>query len=266
MLVRRWVDYMNLIQIIQNKYITIAISGVIGGIITWFIQRVLNKRGTFSYFVNHLRVGMTTEDKIFGSIAVTWNGHPIPNLFLSTIELANESLNDYENVIVHIYTSDTELLSEHTQIIDTPNILEWTDKYRKQVHVEPGQSPNDNQKLIYFGQREYIIPVMNRGQKIRITYLNSAKGSKVPTIWVSVLQKGVKLKFRVLQRNIFGIPQTHAALAGLVIGVAVIIVLGLFVSNHWIAIVVALTYGLIAQLPGAYILKFLQKIREAIGN
>jgi hypothetical protein len=257
---------MNPLQIIQNPYILAITSGIGGVIIAWLTQRVLNKRGTFSYFLNHLRIGVSVEDKIFGSVAVSWNGYPIPNLFLSALELTNESMNDYENVVIRAYTSDTQLLSEQTQILDTPNILEWTEKYKKQLYVEPGQSPTESQKAIYFGQREYIIPVMNRGQKIKITYLNSAKGVETPNIWLSVSQKGVKLKFRVPQNQILGIPQPRAALAGVIIGVAVVVVLGLFVHNLWVAVIASLTYGLIAQLPGAMALKLLRKIKESIGG
>ncbi len=254
---------MDLIQlIIQSDYFP-AIAGGIGGVITaWFTQRVLNKRGTFTYFVNHLRVGVSTEDAVFGSVAVSWNGNPISNLFLSTIELKNESMNDYENVVVRAYTSDTHLLSEQTQICDTPNILAWSEKYKNQLHVESGQAPTENQRAIYSGQREYIIPIMNRGQAIKITYLNSAKGSEMPNIWLSVSQKGVKLP----QNQILGVPQPRAAFAGVCIGVAVVIILVSSVSNPWVVAIASLTYGLVAQLPGAYAIKILQKTREAIGG
>jgi len=258
---------MDLIQvIIQSNYFP-AIAGGIGGVITaWFTQRVLNKRGIFTYFVNHLRVGVSAVDAVFGSVAVSWNGNPISNLFLSTIELKNESMNDYENVVVRAYTNDTHLLSEHTQLCDTPNILEWSEKYKNQLHVEPDQTPTENQRAIYNGQREYIIPIMNRGQAIKITYLNSAKGSEMPNIWLSVSQKGVKLKFSGPQNQILGVPQPRAAFAGVCIGVVVVFILVSSVSNPWAVAIASLTYGLVAQLPGAHAIKILQKIREAIGG
>lgn len=258
---------MNTLQIlIQSEYFP-AIAGGIGGIITaWLTRRIINWRGTFTYIVNHIRVGVSAEDKIFGMVAVSWNGNPISNLFLSTIELKNESMNDYENVVVCAYTSDTHLLSEQTQILGTPNILQWSEKYKAQIHVESGQIPTENQWSIYNGQREYIIPIMNRGQTVRITYLNSAKGNENPTIWLSVLQKGVKLKFRGPQNQILGVPQPRAAFAGVLIGVAVVIALVLLVSNNLVIAIASLTYGLIAQLPGAYTIKLLRRIREAIGG
>lgn len=260
---------MNLLQMIIQSDFFPAIAGGIGGVITaWLTQRVISKSGIFTYFVNHLRVGMSTEDVIFGRVAVSWNGNPILNLFLSRLELKNESMNDYENVVIRVYTSDTLLLSEQTQILDSPNILEWSADYKKQVHIESGQEPTEQQRAIYHGQREYIIPIMNRGQSVRLTYLNSAKvqSNETPKIWLSIFQKGVKLKFRNFQNQIFGVPQPRAAFVGVIIGVAVVIALVLSVQNNWVVAISALAYGLIAQIPGAYTIKFLQRIREIIGG
>ncbi|WP_157257216.1 hypothetical protein [Methyloversatilis discipulorum] len=257
---------MNLLQIIQSEYVS-AIAGGIGGVITaWLTQRVLNKRGTFTYFVNHQRVGMSTEDVIFGTVAVSWNNNPVSNLYLSTIELKNESMNDYENVVVRAYTDNTRLLTEQTQVVGTPNILQWSEDYKKQLHVEAGASPSENQWAIYNGQREYIVPIMNRGQAIKLTYLNSPNTTNPPTIWLAVMQKGVRLKFRVPQNQILGVPQPRAALAGVVIGVAAIFALVWQVSDPWVIAAASLTYGLVAQVPGAYGIKILRKLREAIGG
>lgn len=258
---------MNLLQLLTNEYISI-IAGGLGGVITaWLTQRVLNKRGVFTYFVNHTRVGVSAEDPIlFGSVAVSWNGNSIPNLYLSTLEMKNESMNDYENVVVQAYTNDTKLLTEQTQLLDTPNILEWSEKYRKQLHVETGQEPSESQWETYNGQREYIIPILNRGQSIKLTYLNSAKGTESPTIWLSVAQKGVKLKFRPPQNQILGVPQPRAAFVGVIIGIAVLITLALTVSKSWIVATIAMAYGFVAQLPGAYAVKMLRRVREAIGG
>lgn len=260
---------MNLLQMIIQSDFFPAITGGIGGVITaWLTQRVISKSGVFTYFVNHLRVGISTEDAIFGTVAVSWNGNPIPNLFLSRLELKNESMNDYENVVIRAYTSDTLFLSEQTQILDSPNILEWSEDYKNKVHIEPNHEPTEQQRAIYHGQREYIIPIMNRGQAVRLTYLNSAKvqGNETPKIWLSVFKKGVKLKFRNPQSQIFGVPQPRAAFFGVFIGVAVIITLVLLVQNSWVIAISAFAYGLIAKIPGAFSIKFLQRIRELIGG
>lgn len=257
---------MSPLQLIQHPY-TSAIVSFIGGIIAAYLtQLILNKRGTFTYFVNHQRVGLSANDVIFGSVAVSWNGNPVSNLYLSTVELINESMNDYENVVIHAYTSDTLLLTEQTQILGTPNILKWTENYNQQLHFEAGGSLSDNQWAIYNGQREYLVPIMNRRQSVRLTYLNSAKGNSTPNIWLTVLQKGVKLKFSAPQNQILGVSQPQAAFAGVIIGLVATVSLVLLTSDPWVIASTSLIYGLIAQLPGAYAIKLLRKLKDIIGD
>lgn len=255
-----------LLQLFQNQYVSV-IAGGLGGIFTaWLTQRVLNRRGIFSYSVTHNRVGITTEDPIFGAVAVTWNGNTIPNLYLSTIEMKNDSLNDYEDVVVRTYTSDTKLMTEQTQLLETPNILEWSEKYKKQLHVEVGNTPTESQWGLYNGQREYVIPIFNRGQTIKITYLNSAQSPSIPSIWLSIALKGVRLKFRGPQNQILGVPQGQAAFIGVLIGLAVLVALALLASEPWVIAASAMAYGFVAQIPGAYAIKLLRRVREAVGG
>lgn len=257
---------MGLIDILKTEYVSI-IAGAIGGVITaWITNRMLNKRGLFSYYVNHNRVGVTAEDAVFGKVTALWNGNQIPNLYISNVELTNESMNDYENVAIQVYTSDTKLLSEQTQVLDSPNILEWSDRYRQQLHVQPESEPTVAQWSIYYGQREYVVPVFNRGQVIRLTYLNSANGSSAPSIWMSVTRKGVKLKFRVPQPLFLGVPRPRAAVVGIV--VCTIVVVGLLFTSipQWVVALVALALGLFAQLPGAYAVRLWRKLYNAIGG
>jgi hypothetical protein len=257
---------MDIFQLLQSEYISI-LAGGLGGIATaWLTQRVLNKRGIFTYSVTHNRVGVTAEDAIFGNVAVSLNGNPVENLYLSTIEMKNESMNDYENVVVSVYTNDSQLMTEQTQLLDTPNILEWSEKYKSQMHIEQGGKPSQKQLTTYKGQREYIIPILNRGQSIKITYLNSTKTNAMPNIWLSVAHKGVKLNYQGPQNQILGVPQNQAAFVGVVLGVAVLVALAFFLTEPWVVATAAMTYGLVAQLPGAYAIKAIRRLKEGIGG
>lgn len=257
---------MNVIDFIKAEYISV-IAGALGGVlVSWLTHRVLNKTGTFSYFVNHSRVGLTVEDPVFGKVTASWNGNEISNLYISSVELTNESMNDYENVVVSTYTNDTKLMSERTQILGSPNVLEWTDKFKAKLHVQPGAKPTENQWAIFNGQREYLIAVMNRGQTVRFTYLNSAQGPEVPHIWLSVARKGVKVKFRIPQSLVFGVPKAKASLAGMVVGLVVVVALLQTPVPVPITALVALAIGLVAQLPGAYAVRIWRRIYNAIGG
>ncbi len=257
---------MDIFEIFKSEYLSLIFGGL-GGIGTaWITQRVMNRRGLFSYFVNHSKIGISTNDSVFGNISVTWNENQVNHLFLSKIELKNDSFNDYENVVINTFTSDTRLLSESTQLADTPSILEWTDKFKKKLHVEPDEHPTDAQIAIYNGQREYNIPVFNRGQTVKINYLNSAISEKMPDIWLSTTIKGVKVKFRTPQNQLFDVPVPLAALVGVLIGAILLFPLVLLFSNSWLIAGLAMIYGFIAQIPGAFTVKVARVIRETIGG
>ncbi|MFM4848430.1 hypothetical protein [Aeromonas rivipollensis] len=257
---------MNLLDIIQNQHLPIIFGGLAGVGTSWLTQRVLNKRGIFSYFVNHQKLGMTANDAVFGSVAVTWNNNQIQHLYLSTIELKNESLNDYEDVLVKAYSGDTTLLSERTQILGTPNMIFWSKNYQDKLKVEPETQPTEYQSNLYSSEREYCIPVFNRGQSIQISYLNSGKTDAMPSIWLDVPIKGVKLKFRPPQNQFLGVPQPRAALVGGLIGFLIVLPLMISINITWISSLLSLIYGIFVLIPGAYTIKVIRKIRDVIGG
>lgn len=123
---------------IENK-IFLAVVSAFGGIIIAVIsQKFLNKRGLFTYFSRHNGIGMTVDDPIYGSVRVTWNETEIPHLFLSTIELTNHSMKDYESVKIRAYSNDTRLLTQRTQILGATHFLDFTDEYTKKLEVPEG--------------------------------------------------------------------------------------------------------------------------------
>ena len=252
--------------LMAQEVVLVGIGVLCGGIITWVVQSVLNKRGVFTYFVTHRKIGTSATDPIFGEIDVTWNGNRIAHLFLSTVEMKNESMRDYENVVVTSYTSDTIFLSESTSILDTPHVLEWSDEYKQKLRLEAGQQPNNLQKELCNRQREHIIRVFNRGQTITINYLNAATSEKMPSVWLSVTVKGAALKFQMPPSEFLGVPQDDAALAGVLVGIVALPVLVVVVSSPWLLGFGAMIYGFFAQVPGAYLIRGFRAVRSVLAS
>ncbi len=257
---------MNITTLLENRYILGLASSLAGIVLTLITQRVLNKRGLFSYFVRHSRVGVSADDAIFGSVRVTWNGNPVANLYSSAVELVNESLKDYENVVVRAFTNDTVLLTERTEIAGTTRTLTWTDDFQNQLKVAPNQAPSQSQIDLYSRQRDYLVPTMNRGQVVRIHFLNAAKTQNQPSIWLDVLHKGVKVQFRVAHAEVLGIPQPLAALAGVISALVIVGLVISFIQSVWVAAICSLLYGFFAQVPGALLIKLWRSLREVLGG
>ncbi len=123
------------LAILDNKLLIVIITGIVSVFGTLITQHLLNRRARFRYFVTHDRVGLSADDAIFGSVRVTWNGNALANLYYSTIELVNESMKDFEDVVVRVYTNNTALLTQRTEIVGTTHILNWTTEYSEQLHV-----------------------------------------------------------------------------------------------------------------------------------
>ncbi len=257
---------MVLSQLIEDKRFISVISAIGGMLLTIIVNQILNKRGLLTYFVRHSRVGLSTDDVVFGSVRVTWNNNSIANLYSSTVELVNQSMRDYENVSVRAFTSDTLLLTERTEIVDTTQVLSWTEDFVRMLNVASGQQPSQEQFDLHSRQRHYIVPILNRGQVIRLHFLNAASTPNPPSIWMDVLHRGIKLKFSVPRNEVLGVPQPTAAFLGVILGFSFVSILTLFVQTIWIVAFSSLIFGFFAQIPGAYAFKFWRWLRHALGG
>ena len=248
---------------IINSKIFIGIVSALGGItVTVITQYILNKRGIFSYNVFHNRIGISTEDAIYGSVKVTWNENPVAHLYLSTVELSNQSMKDYESVVVRIYTGDTLLLTQRTEVVGTTRLIDFTEDYKKEITVKEGNIPSTFQFDLFRSQRDYFVQTMNRGQMLRFQFLNAAISERQPNIWVDVLHKGVKCKFRIAKNLVFGVPQPEAALVGTFVGLIAVGLIIIFLNSIPLSALLSFIIGLFVIVPGAYSVKVLRKIRD----
>lgn len=255
---------MTLNDILDNKFTIVIVSAIIGSLITKIVQYIANKRGVFSFNVQHNRVGISSEDSIYGSIKVTWNETPVNHLYLSVVEVKNESIRDYNDVIVRIFTDDTDLLTEGTSIVGTTRIIEYTPEYNLKINVPAGKEPSQDQFSLFKKQRDYIVPTMNRGQLLRFEFLNAATSEDSPSIWVDILHKGVTCKFRNPARLIFGVSQSRAVLVGTIICLIGVILMVIFINDLIIASFISFLLGWITVIPGALAIKGFRKIRQAV--
>ena len=254
----------------DNRYLGVLIGSVLGSVLTLVVQYIRNKRGLFTYFVRHERVGLSADDAVFGTVRVTWNGNPVANLYSSTIELRNESLQDYEDVVVAVYTSGTTtLLTESSQIVNTIQFLKWTTEYETRQAVPPGGQPTEEQWSLHGRRREYRIATMNRGQVVRLVYLNSATAETGPTLWLDILHKGVRLKYRaayVAQTELLGVPAPAASCAGLVLGIGFFAAVTWSIDILWVGAGLCLAFGFMAPMPGALLIRLWRWLRNVIGG
>ena len=252
---------------LQDRIVVALISAGVGIILTLLIRRIANKSGLFTFFVSHYRVGVSAKDAAaFGTVQAIWKDRPVANLWSSSIELQNESLKDYENVTIRVFTTDTVLLTERTEIVGTILPLNWTADFVRRITVRSGSQPTAEQRVIHESEREYFIPTMNRGQSVRLTYLNTAKTEQQPNIWPDILHKGVRMKLRLPQPEFLGVPQFSAVQVGSVLGIMSVVLVITTVETLWFAAVLSFLCGWLVVLPGAASVKLWRWFRDLSGG
>ena len=126
--------------------------------------------------------------------------------------------------------------------------------------------PTQEQVTLYSRQREYLLPTMNRGQVVRVAYLNAAHTVHVPTLGMDIVHKGVQTKIRIPQNVFMGVSQPQAALIGSALGVGVISAVIVLVDTVWVASVICMVYGLVVLVPGAVCIKLWRWFRGWLGG
>ena len=248
---------------LENPILTGVVGTAFGSVVTLIIRYFLNRRGLFIYTVEHLHIGISASDPTLGTTTVNWNGRPVDKLFTSTVQLKNSSLKDYSDVDVCVFSNNTTLLTEITSIAGTTKSLHWTDTYSGLVSSIDDEAHRID---LITSRREYNIPTMNRGQVVRFTILNEPKSDQPPELWLEILHQGVRVKFKVIQPEILGVPRPLAVIVGLVFSAVFLGAVVIFINEVWLAAALCLAFGLIVVVPGAYAIKVGRWVRSVLGD
>jgi len=253
---------MNITTLLESEIFVPALSGVFGVLLTIVTQRLLNRRSMFSYTVTHNRVGLSVEDAVYGSVKVTWNDNPVNRLYLSTVVVTNQSMKDHKSVVMRVFSNDTVLLAGTAFISDGIEPIDFSEEYKSKIAVRDGDAPTAEQYDLYSRQRDYMVPVINRGQILRFELLNTPCTEAEPTVWLNILHKGIACKHHVHQQQVMGVPQLSAAWTGMLLSMLGVGIVLLLVKSAPLAALISLAVGWFSILPGAYAVKFYRKMRD----
>lgn len=252
-------------QLLESKTFISLLSLVGGGLVGNLIAVLRSRVKTLEYTANHDRMAFSADDAIFGSIRVTWQNHNVTNLFSSRVVLENQTGKDFTNLKIKVYTGDTLLLGERTEISGTTYILRWSDEFQRELLVPQGGTPSEQQFNAYNHSREYIVPVLNRGQRAIMTYLTTVpNGSEGPAVWLDILHEGVRVQYRQAVPQIHGVPVRLALSIGLITCLVVLALSSFFISEAWAAAVICLVFGLFAQSIGAFVYRALRFFKSLV--
>lgn len=131
--------------------------------------------------------------------------------------------------------------------------------------MDDGQQPTERQINTYHHSREFLIPVLNRGQKLLVRFLVTAPNApQGPAIWMESLHPGLKLKYAPNHNQILGVSVKITVSMAIFISLLTFFICMFFTSEVWIAASLCTFVGLFAQHIAAVIYKICRPVYSAL--
>ena len=241
----------------REQLFLVVVSFIGGGVISLFVSALLAKSASFRYSTRTERIGMAADDPVFGAVRVQWRDTDVRNLYLVTMEVENASTKDFENVALTIYTgNDTMLLGERTEIVGTPDLVPWSPTFQAKLAVPQGGTPTADQWQTYNFRREYLVPVLNRGQRLSLQYVcTRPQDDQLPNVFINAPVKGVRLVHEPRVNFILGVPVELAAIPGMAMAVLISAASAAYLQSIWLTATLSVLAGLTALPNGALVYK-----------
>lgn len=245
--------------------VTTSLLGWVGGVASaWLAYEISNRRGTVSYSVNHVHVGLSQSHPVFGAIQVSLNGAPVQNLYVSTITVVNESTRDFDNLEMNVWSTNSALMHQEAYVDGAFKALELTPSYQAKLQVPQGQQPQQQQVDIFNKGREFSVPLFNRSEKIVLSFVNSPTGNAQPVLGAFIRHKGLRMVFRPPVLLVQGVPKVTATIAGMLTGLLFFAILRVYLEVDWRLAPFGFVYGVFAHLPGALIVRGYRWVRRRV--
>ena len=264
---------MGAIQLLENNQ---TLATIIGGIVCiffgTFLERLRRKTRKLHYHITNNRIGLSSDDPIFGSVRVIYRENQVRNLWNINLEISNNTLKDYVNIEIKAFASiGTNILSEKTVIVNSPYIVPHTKEYDNFLVVNPGQTPSPQQFQRYLTSRDYRIAVFNRFEIISMNFLCTRPNDDlIPDIFLDTLTPGLKIKriayYTFSNGLLLNVPIRKSLPIGLFFTACSIIFLSIFLKDSIFLSIICWIFGLMVTFFGALIYKLFIKIRKIING
>jgi len=236
-----------------------VVFGVGGFVIAKLYAFAKGRVKVIEYTVTHHRLAEAAEtSKQFGNIKLTWAGNDVANLWASELRFENHTATDLEKLRFRVYVGDAPLLlTEDTRILNTPDIVKFSAEYEAKLDVAAGATPSADQLYAYSHEREYEIPVLNRGQKVQLTFLTTIPVGTVSNgVWLKVDKAGYTAKHVPNGPRVYGAPAKWVRWIGLIWCLAVAATGALGGSPPWAIALSCVIGGMYMSHVGAAAFRF----------
>jgi len=247
-----------------------AVWAVAGAIVVHLWRRYRERMVTLRWQVSHQPLGFSSQDVLFGTIEIRYNGNPVHNLFFTLIEIQNDSNSDLTNVDLNfVFNDGSEIRMSHGAVQGSANMLPFAEPFetdlRRFLTLQQDDPPKAGLPGTLFRRRDYRVPTLNRGAVVRVGMLVQAQTGQQPFIQVASDHPGLRLVFQAPRSLVLGVNHNLAISIGILAGIAIISGLSVIpIGRAWV-IAAAFAIGCFSALLGAGLVRTLRWLRRVFG-
>jgi len=244
-----------------GKYIWPTITFVAGLFVKHIFELYRNRIAKLQYSISTSFLGASGHDNYFGKVQVLYNDSLVENLYLCTINLVNTSNRDFKDIEITVWTDVNAIILVSSALkAGTINALTLTHQYVTECQNITAQTA----KLVW-SRRPYVIPVLNRDDKVTFSCLVTNPNKGEPAVYLNCEHPGLKIEPTFVKPQIFwGENQSVAALYGLLVtAIASVFIVNCIQSKAIVALIIFLLAAFLL-IPGVIALKIVKRIRKLI--
>lgn len=240
-----------------------------GAILAHLWRRYRNRMVALRWQASHHSLATAAQDVVFGTIEVRYNGAVVQNLFLTTVDVQNESSRDLTDVNLNLVFQDgTTIYMAHGAVVGSANVLPFANPFAAELDrflALPADDPAAGPLGAALSRRrDFCVPVLNRGVSVRIAMLVEASPGRQPFVQLSCDHPGLRLLFQPPRQLLFGVDQRHAALVGFLAGGILVVVVTAAELGPWSIATVAFLIGSLTAVLGAALVRATRWIARAL--
>jgi hypothetical protein len=214
-------------------------------------------------------VALTGVDSVLGTVAVTHNGAAVENVFLSVVDLENQSQKDLADLELDLSHSDGfTFLGGTGSVTGSARRFEFTARVQADIARLLQLAPQDlaaDPGFAYLNtHREYRVPVLNRGARATFVHTITGPQGRTPFVTLSCDYPGVRLRMEGARRMIFGVPQTHAMIWGALTSILLTAIVASSTNSVGIASVAGFVFGGFANTIGVPVVKLIRLVTRVL--
>jgi hypothetical protein len=243
----------------MNSIYNYIVTFIAGALLMHLWKKFINRISVLRYSVFYQHIAISSNLPGIGSIEVLHNSIPVKSLYFSTVKIINDTNRDLSNIEFNLTCDPNSIIitSQGMNKSSGKNV-DFTDRYSKLL----SNDKEENVKNI-LSFRDYLVPVINRGDTIEFTLLIVNELANFPFVTVSCDCIGVKIKFQAEPRQkLFGESTPLSAIIGIIITTIVCYLLIYFNLSPTLGVWLAFLLGLTTTFFGLLVIKIFKKLRR----